>query len=297
MRHTREYSIDIGDVELAVVEWEGDSDPILLLHATGFHSRCWTEVVNHLPGQRVLAVDLRYHGSSGASGEPDWAVMADDICQLLEQLSLSQVVGVGHSIGGHLLVRSAAVTPARFKQLVLVDPVIPSLEDYARMEAFVSGIEAADHPVARRRNQWRDAQEMCEHLENRQPFRDWQSAVLRDYCDYALLPADEDGYRALCCDPLNEAALYVNQRGNERVYEALEKITTPVTLLRAKTGDPDIMNLSQSPTWPQLASKIHCCRDIYLPHLNHFIPMLEPGLVARYILSAQRDHWQLEGSA
>ena len=49
MRETREYHLDIGDVELAVVEWLGVGDPVLLLHATGYHSRCWNQVVAQLP--------------------------------------------------------------------------------------------------------------------------------------------------------------------------------------------------------------------------------------------------------
>jgi pimeloyl-ACP methyl ester carboxylesterase len=64
MQDSREFRINVGDDELSVLEWQGEGDPILLLHATGFHSRCWNQVVEHLPGQHVFAVDLRFHGGS-----------------------------------------------------------------------------------------------------------------------------------------------------------------------------------------------------------------------------------------
>src|SRR5210317_149248 len=114
MRDTKEYRVDIGDVELSIVEWPADSDPVMLLHATGFHSRCWTRVVERLPGQHIYAVDLRFHGASGAAGEVNWKVLANDIRILIERLDLRALVGVGHSIGGHLIARAAAALPTRF---------------------------------------------------------------------------------------------------------------------------------------------------------------------------------------
>jgi hypothetical protein len=66
----------------------------------------------------------------------------------------------------------------------------------------------------------------------------------------------------------------------------------PVTLLRAPPAEDLLGDLSASPTWPQLASTLPCCREIYLPNHNHFIPMQDPALVARYILEAQSDTWQ-----
>lgn len=286
MQDCKEFLLDIGDVELSIIEWAGTGDPILLLHATGFHSRCWNQVVKHLPGRHIYAVDLRFHGASGHTGETDWRVMAEDIRLLIEKLNLTRLVGVGHSIGGHLIARAAAQAPGRFKHLVLIDPVIMSPERYAQFQMFSGGLQAKDHPVSRRKNQWRDAQEMYERFQGRAPFNTWQSAVLRDYCDYALRPADDDELRQLACDPINEAGIYVNQKGNEAILNELPRIITPVTLLRAPPGEDSLPNLSTSPTWPDLAAALPNCREVYLPQLNHFIPMQDPLLVANCIIEA-----------
>lgn len=296
MQQAKEFRIDIGDVELAVVEWPGEGDPVLLLHATGFHSRCWQEVVKRLPGQHVYAVDLRFHGASGTAGEVDWKLLAQDIRILIEQLDLNRLVGVGHSIGGHLIARAAAALPSRFKQLVLIDPVILSPETYASLHDFVGGIDASDHPVSRRKNRWLDACEMYERFSAKPPFDSWDPRVLRDYCDYALHPADEEGVRQLLCDPMNEACVYLSQAGNEIVHAELPDISTPVTLLRAPPGEMNALDLSSSPTWPELAAALPRAREILLPHLNHFIPMQDPALVADYIRDAQLDTWQYDES-
>ena len=127
---------------------------------------------------------------------------------------------------------------------------------------------------------------MYERFKERAPFNTWQPQVLRDYCDYALRPADENALHQLACDPVNEAGIYLNQKGNEIVLKELPKIVTPVTLLRAPPGENGLPDLSASPTWPGLAAALPNCTEVYLSELNHFIPMQAPELVANYIRAA-----------
>ena len=73
----------VAGATIAVWEWDGDGDPLLLLHATGFHGRCWDRVVDALPGRRVLAVDVRGHGRSSTPPPPyDWRVLARDLAEV-----------------------------------------------------------------------------------------------------------------------------------------------------------------------------------------------------------------------
>ncbi|KZX60622.1 hypothetical protein A3709_00690 [Halioglobus sp. HI00S01] len=289
---TREYHLDIGDIELAVTEWpapaghDGPDTPVLLLHATGFHSRCWNEVVRRLPGQHIFAVDLRHHGRSGSIGEVDWNVLTTDIIKLVERLDLREVIGVGHSIGGYLTARAAAALPERFREILLIDPVITAPETYEMAKGVSDSFSASDHPVSRRKNRWKDADEMFTRFKDKPPFSSWDPVVLRDYCDYALQPASDEAFQQLACDPLNEASVYISQAYSDAVLDDLARLKLPVTLLRAQFKGLDITDLSGSPTWPELAGQIAQCREVYLPELNHFIPMQDPALVARHIAEA-----------
>jgi len=279
-----ESRIDAGDVELCVYEWPGIGDPVLLLHATGFHSRCWNEVVKRLPGQHVYAVDIHFHGGSSDAGDVvDWRIFSEDMCLLIQHLDLQNIIGVGHSMGGYLAAWAASALPEQFKQLVLIDPVIMSREMYADLAQMIAGLDSADHTVAQRKNNWRDGDEMFLRFRDRPPFDSWNPDVLRDYCDYALLPPDEDGFRQLACNPINEASNYLTSTRNAAILDRLQLITTPVTLLRARGGEGSITDFSVSPTWPELASALPNCRDVYLPDLDHFIPMRDPALVASCI--------------
>jgi pimeloyl-ACP methyl ester carboxylesterase len=283
MRIPRQYQVDVNDTELAVTEWPGVGDPVLMLHATGFHSRCWDQVVHQLPDRHIFAVDLRFHGGSSANGTVNWKVMCQDVQALIQQLDLTCLTGVGHSIGGHIVTRVCAWEAPRFQQLVLIDPVIFSPERYRAFEASVGNIDPMLHPVSKRKNRWQNPEEMFQRFQSREPFSTWDSAVLKDYCDHALRATAEGDTLKLACDPAHEASIYMSQRGNDEIYSELAKIDTRAILLRAKASGNDLPDLSTSPTWPELASIFPNCEDIYLPDMNHFIPMQNPALVAGYI--------------
>ncbi len=213
--------------------------------------------------------------------------MARDIAGLIEALDLYNILAVGHSIGGHLAARNGAWIPNRFKHLVLIDPVIMSPQRYAQFQTQAAALSAPEHPVSRRKNRWHSSQEMFERFADRSPFNTWQPQVLRDYCDHALRPSAEEDILELACQPSDEARIYLQQAGNEVIFEELPTLPMPVTLLRAPPGDEAPPSLNTSPTWPELAAQIPHCEEIYLPDMNHFIPMQDPALVARHILAAQ----------
>ena len=49
-----------------------------MVHATGFHGRVWDQVIHHLPGRHVIAVEQRGHGRSSGTGFDSWADFGRD---------------------------------------------------------------------------------------------------------------------------------------------------------------------------------------------------------------------------
>jgi lipase len=286
--------VDVEGIRLCWFEWPAATEagaaepPVLLVHANGFHARCWDRVVAHLGDRRVVALDQRGHGRSEKRGPFAWRTYGGDLTAFAGALGLSGAVGVGHSMGGHALVQAAAARPDAFSRLVLIDPVILPPDAYEHRS--VHGHRAEDHPVARRKDHWRGWEEMVERFRDRVPFSLWEPAVLEDYCRHGLLPAEPDdpdgpdGYR-LACPPLVEAANYTMSDGAD-VYGDVARVPHPVVLLRARgrTGERDPLDFTGSPTWSELAERFPDCRDVYLPELTHFIPMQAPALTAEYVL-------------
>ncbi len=271
--------------DLCWFEWgppSPDRATYLLVHATGFHARCWDQVVAALPpGAHVVAPDLRGHGRSyRPESLGDWSVTADDLLPLIDSLP-GPLVGVGHSMGGVCIVRAAALRPDRFRQLYLIDPVIFAPEYYAADHPPQG--DPDDHFVSRRRNHWASADEMIARFADRHPYNGWDPAVLADYCRHGLLPrADGDGFE-LACPPRLESSAYLGSAAFNP-HAAAATISCPVTVVRARSaersGQPDF---SISPTWPGTASTFRNATDLYWPDCTHFIPMEAPGRIASLI--------------
>lgn len=81
---------------------KGAGRPLLLLHGVMLRSDVWAPQFHHLADHyRVLAADLRGHGSSTA-GKDGYGIgpLAADVAAVLEDLDLRDAIVVGHSMGG-----------------------------------------------------------------------------------------------------------------------------------------------------------------------------------------------------
>jgi len=279
-----EHAAVLNGVSLHWFEWgaPGPAPSIVLIHATGFHARCWDQVVKALPGRHVLALDLRGHGRSGKTPPFSWDSYGNDLVAWAEHLGLAGAIAAGHSMGGYALTDAAASKPGAFSRLLLIDPVILPPELYA--ERASGPQDPSAHPTAKRRNHWENWEAMEARFADRLPFKRWVPAVLQDYCRYGVLPGPEGDF-VLACPPEVEASIYLGSAGRD-IYQRIPEVRVPVTVLRAppRTGPRDVMDFSASPTWPELASKFPQAREVVLPEHSHFIPMEAPALTAAYIL-------------
>ena len=282
----KQQTIHFPDVDLCVFEWgQPGGQQVLLAHATGFHARCWDQIVAKLPADwHIFALDMRGHGRSSNSQPFTWAQFGHDLLRVCEHLKLEDAIGVGHSMGGHCITHVAGHNAAFFRHLVLVDPVISDPQVYAAKRESTSA-SVDDHPVARRRNHFASVDEMLERFSDRMPYKVWQREVFEDYCQYGLLPvAGGEGYE-LACPGYVEASIYMGNF-DANLYQLIRDIEVPAVVLRANPRDPNSkeMDFSASPTWPQLADQFPRGQDVHLPELTHFIAMQDPQLVADFII-------------
>lgn len=282
MTHPDQHFFTSTHGDICYFEWgrAGVGPSVLLLHATGFHARCWDQVIAAFPDDtHVIAVDQLGHGRSAKPEITDWHMIADATAQLVTALDIRFDIGVGHSMGGHCLVQVAAKLTGHIGRLVLVDPVIMQREVYLDPPDY----SATNHMVAKRRNSWAGPDEMFERFCDRHPYRLWDPVVLRDYCQHGLLP-DGEGRFQLACPPQSEASVYATSATVDP-WPLMEKITQPVTILRApQIVQKGSFDFASSPTPPSLAHNFHYGTDIYLENLTHFMPMQDPPGIAALIL-------------
>jgi 3-oxoadipate enol-lactonase len=100
---------------------EGD-ETVVLLHSLALDASVWQRVIPELSDRaRVLAVDLRGHGRSGASTDFTVEDMADDVVETLGSLGVARATVVGLSLGGCVAQAVAFRHPEVVAHLVLAD--------------------------------------------------------------------------------------------------------------------------------------------------------------------------------
>ena len=124
-----------------------DAPAVLLLHGFGGSLHTWEAWAQGLAAeQRVIRFDLPGFGLTGADPSGDYS---DErgmqvLLALMEQLGVRRAAIVGHSMGGRLAWRFAAVHPERVDRLVLVAPdgfATPGFE-YGRAPEVTAPMEA-----------------------------------------------------------------------------------------------------------------------------------------------------------
>lgn len=131
-----------------VVAGEGDVT-VVLVHCWMCDRTFWSEQIPVLSEQyRTIALDLPGHGEATSSRE-SWSVSGygADVAGLLEELELDDVVLVGHSMGGPVSLRAAALAGERVRGIVAVDTLHNADFEFSgeEIEQFMAAFEA-DYP-------------------------------------------------------------------------------------------------------------------------------------------------------
>jgi pimeloyl-ACP methyl ester carboxylesterase len=102
-------------LEVRVLE-VGEGAPVLLVHGSGTGAASWAPLMPHLPGRRLLAVELPGFGLSDAHDYGARPLRAHAVAQMrsiVDALDLAHVPVVGTSLGGWWALSLALAEPSR----------------------------------------------------------------------------------------------------------------------------------------------------------------------------------------
>jgi pimeloyl-ACP methyl ester carboxylesterase len=105
-------------------EVHGSGEPALVfVHGWSCDRSYWKQQLDYFAARhRVVTIDLAGHGDSGV-GRKEWTIRAfgEDVAAVVEKLELADVVLIGHSMGGDVIVDAALQLAERVRGLVWVD--------------------------------------------------------------------------------------------------------------------------------------------------------------------------------
>ncbi|GAB2948670.1 alpha/beta fold hydrolase [Hymenobacter coalescens] len=137
---------------------QGQGRPLVILHGLFGTLDNWQTLARRWAEQfRVIMVDLRNHGRSPHAAEHSYALMAQDVLGLFDQLQLgSDTTLMGHSMGGKVAMRFALDHPERVAKIVVVD-IAPRFSDMEHQDDVIEGLNALDFSAIDNRQQADDA--------------------------------------------------------------------------------------------------------------------------------------------
>lgn len=274
MPHTyRTLDVPVAGGDLRVGIWEpvGETTAtVLAVHGVTSSHLAWPFVVEHLPGVRVIAPDLRGRGASrDVQGPAGMAAHADDLDAVLGALGVDGVTVVGHSMGAFVAVVLADRHPSRVSRLVLVDGGLPlNVPAGIAPEQLVPLILG---PTAERLSRrWSGVAEYTEEFWRDHPAfrRDW-SPELEAYIAYDLA-ADGDAFR-----PATSYQTTVDDTIDMNIGEALPgalaRLGVPTTFITVPRGLQDeLPGLYPPDHLARVLEQFAQVRHLALDDLNHY---------------------------
>jgi pimeloyl-ACP methyl ester carboxylesterase len=252
-----------------------------MMHATGFHGRCWLPLAPALTDDfSVWAVDQRGHGAAGkdSSGRyDDWGPFVDDLFSVLEALGESGWRGVGHSMGGAVLLLADALAPGTFVNLCCYEPVVyPAVVHSA--DGFGDRIPMAEL-ARKRRASFPSRQAAIANFAAKPPFDQFERGALEAYVNYGFVD-QPDGTVTLACRREDEASVYEGAP-TSGAWDRLGQVRAPVLVMGGRpTGD------LVSQIVEDVARQLPRGGVRRFPELGHFGPFENPDLVGGVMAQA-----------
>ena len=102
---------------------EGNGKPMLIIHGFLGMNDNWKSLGTQFAAQgfQVHALDLRNHGKSFHSNDFSYELMAEDVKQYCEFHQLTNVILLGHSMGGKVAMLLASTYPDLVSKLIIAD--------------------------------------------------------------------------------------------------------------------------------------------------------------------------------
>ncbi|MCK5776394.1 MAG: alpha/beta fold hydrolase [Bacteroidales bacterium] len=112
----------------------GQGQPLIILHGLFGLSDNWVAIAKRIAnfGFQVYVLDQRNHGQSPHSETFNYAALVDDLRTFIIQQNLSDVILLGHSMGGKVAMKFAIENPVFTSKLIIVDI---ALRSYALSES------------------------------------------------------------------------------------------------------------------------------------------------------------------
>lgn len=271
-----EIRIPLGSLDLAaLVHGPDDAPPILALHGWLDNAASFTSLATHLPGRRLIALDLPGHGHSdhlppGRFVHYHFADSVQLVLAAAHALGLKRFDLLGHSMGAGIGSLVAAAAPEQVGHLALIEGLGP-LPDTpeSTLQRFRDAVAA---PAQKRDRTLRVFADIDLATQARSRASGLPPEHARPIIERAVRKV-EGGYSWRSDPRLTEASSI--RMPEQQVHRLLTGITCPAWLLLAQPETPYLPAA-------MIKARAACLTDIRIDHLDghHHLHLEHPAEVA-----------------
>lgn len=204
MKLLRKYA-NYQSIKISYLDNESEGDCILVTHANGYSGSCYLYLYRYFGDRfRWIFLDFSGHGNSEPSLDfNNWNYFADQIQYVVQKESLTDILGIGHSLGAASLSLAAIKDVKLFRALLLLDPTI--LSNTTLILAMLFGNKLAND-AKKRRDEFLSKNQIKKVFKRFPMFSKWEESIFEDYVNSCFLPFGK-GLR-LACPPEVESKIF-----------------------------------------------------------------------------------------
>jgi lipase len=222
--------------ELAFTSFGNEDAEVVIYapHGITANMMTWIELAKLLPSVRIIAPDLRGRGRSNGLESPfGLRQHALDAVAVLDQLGVEKYHIMGHSMGGFVAVRLAAMEPDRALSVTLVDGGLPLVRPAGVSDSEL--VSATLGPAARRLEMVFDSEGQYLDFWRAHPaFKNYWSSSIEDYLKHDLEPKSAGLRPSASVSAVSQDILELFHP--EDYLKDMMAISAPVRFVRAPRG-------------------------------------------------------------
>jgi len=265
----------------------GGSGPIIhLAIANGFPPETYRLLVEPLTAHfRVVALPPRalWHGERDPRELRSWHNMADDIRAGLRAHNLTEVIAIGHSMGGVASILAAIDEPARFRGLILLDPTImlPHMLRFVKVARFFGQMDRSPmvERTKRRRREFESTDAAYQYFRKRPLFANWPDPTVRHYAESMTRPRKHAPGVELSWTPEWEAQYYRTLYADS--WRMLPRIRGKLPALFIRGGESDTF---LAPAAERVSKLLPDAAQVVIPSHGHLFPQSAPEATCAEII-------------
>ena len=252
------------------------SNKIHFIHANGFppnaYQSIFKQIDNNLDIIKFNFIDSKYLNIK------NWIPFHTDFINSLD--TKKKIIGMGHSIGGNIILRSAISNPEYFSKIILLDPTlfVPRIILMWKIAIYLN-MHRFFHPwvkaTLKRKMHYKNFNSIYESYRNKEVFKKINNNNLSIYIDSITEKNDDDSINITYPKELEYQIYKTGLLADFYIWKHIKNLKVPTLIIRSKLSNAFLDSASK-----KIANINKNIKIIEMDNCTHLFPLEIPELTS-----------------